>query len=953
MKRSMFCVVLASAATLTLAGVARAVPYASGISVSGTTVTFVLNESADNVTVNRTPGTPLNLGALPKGSHSFDTGGATSWEIVVTKNAPLNWVQISNDTDNTSKYYYPTGVAVNKNPASPYFGWIYVAEGWGGTTASPQRTTQDGLYVMKADQSDAIGQGDTAMTGGVTWATGLNRSPGRLAIDDDGNVFITDWSDSHSGIWIAPPDLSGTFTELFSGYDTRATSGLLSLGGASYAGSVAGAWLEGSGASRKLYTVDEDYPDIGDINRYDIGTANSGWTTAPAKQTLDGDNRILNSLMDLARHPDGSWFVAQYRSGLNDVDGAPSLAHWQDGANAADWHSGPGSKNLQLYSGYGDIDVIQVGSVVRLALGARNHAGGQCIYVLDVTDSANPMKEFTIPYPGTVQDVCFDIVGNIYAVNNITETLRIFSRGGNTVAKTRSDGTFEYTPDNSPLVPAAPVLNPVLVQGGNTMNISNIAGDTTKIRFYKNGAATPEYEDTAAPFPVTYTASLPFTLDAGDYWEVTLTNLAGESSRSNRRCVVPDPLAIPAPYPNATEDFEAASLDPCWIHWTPNYVLATAPDPSHGQSAKSAATGAGELGTDLKPTDPLDSAPILFSFWMYHSVNDPTTETNNHFAQISSWSGDGHRVGSVQQLFGIGMFDISQTLANGWYRVKYHARNYPAGVTGTAPFDGYGEYTAGKWTQLADGPDRSTGWHKFTIKLGSAKVVYYVDGIRGLAPQDATPTSIDSFYLDNGATSNSSPGMDAYYDDVTVSIGSNVEPVLTLTNIDAQEGTAITPTDQVGSDPDDPDTVELTIQGTLPDGLTASATSVSGNPAIITISGTPAPGTAAGSPYYVSFSVKDELGLEVVDDLIITITTCPSPRQDADGDGDVDVNDFATFQACFNGAGNPYPALPPDILKKCACLDSEPDGDVDVNDFAEFQVCFNGAGNPPSPSCGS
>ena len=188
---------------------------------------------------------------------------------------------------------------------------------------------------------------------------------------------------------------------------------------------------------------------------------------------------------------------------------------------------------------------------------------------------------------------------------------------------------------------------------------------------------------------------------------------------------------------------------------------------------------------------------------------------------------------------------------------------------------------------------------------------------------------------------------------MTVSIGSNVEPVLTLTNIDAQEGTAITPTDQVGSDPDDPDTVELTIQGTLPDGLTASATSVSGNPAIITISGTPAPGTAAGSPYYVSFSVKDELGLEVVDDLIITITTCPSPRQDADGDGDVDVNDFATFQACFNGAGNPYPALPPDILKKCACLDSEPDGDVDVNDFAEFQVCFNGAGNPPSPSCGS
>jgi len=79
---------------------------------------------------------------------------------------------------------------------------------------------------------------------------------------------------------------------------------------------------------------------------------------------------------------------------------------------------------------------------------------------------------------------------------------------------------------------------------------------------------------------------------------------------------------------------------------------------------------------------------------------------------------------------------------------------------------------------------------------------------------------------------------------------------------------------------------------------------------------------------------------------------CATPPQDGDGDGDVDVNDFALFQVCFNGAGNPWPStLPPETQQVCACMDKDADLDVDVNDFAVFQVCFNGAGSPPAASC--
>ena len=77
------------------------------------------------------------------------------------------------------------------------------------------------------------------------------------------------------------------------------------------------------------------------------------------------------------------------------------------------------------------------------------------------------------------------------------------------------------------------------------------------------------------------------------------------------------------------------------------------------------------------------------------------------------------------------------------------------------------------------------------------------------------------------------------------------------------------------------------------------------------------------------------------------IENCNDPAQDVDGDGDVDVNDFAKFQVCFNGPGQPWAGDP----KDCTCFDQDDDGDVDVSDFAVFQVCFNGPGNPPPPAC--
>ena len=67
---------------------------------------------------------------------------------------------------------------------------------------------------------------------------------------------------------------------------------------------------------------------------------------------------------------------------------------------------------------------------------------------------------------------------------------------------------------------------------------------------------------------------------------------------------------------------------------------------------------------------------------------------------------------------------------------------------------------------------------------------------------------------------------------------------------------------------------------------------------------------------------------------------------DADGTlmAVMDLQDFSTFQACFNG-----PNRPP-VFVGCDVLDFDTDGDVDLVDFGAFQGCFNGPNRPPK--CG-
>ena len=198
----------------------RATPYASGITNNAGTISFILNELADNVKVifdGGGPGNTNDLGALPKGVASFSLGAHTTWEIHVTKSTAQVWTQISSDTNVFNQFFSPRSVTVNRNPASPYFGRVYVMEHGNstgtGTTVSG-RSINKGIYALNSDLSDALGQGNTGLTGGLDalniFAPTANSTyePWKIVVGEDDYVYVSDAQNPRGALARVNPDLA-------------------------------------------------------------------------------------------------------------------------------------------------------------------------------------------------------------------------------------------------------------------------------------------------------------------------------------------------------------------------------------------------------------------------------------------------------------------------------------------------------------------------------------------------------------------------------------------------------------------------------------------------------------------------------------------------------------------------------------------------------------------------
>ncbi len=380
-----------------------AVPYASGVNTSGTDLSFVLNQDADNVTLMLQGGGTIDLGPLAKGTHNVTVPTPGNHQIKVTNSAASGWTQISTDGMNTS-FYTPMGVSVNRNRTSPNYGSVYVSNATSGTTAFG-RNTPEGIYRLLADTTPV--NNDTA---GVTWGAGSG--PWKSAIGEDDRVYVTDLSNDL--VFDLAPDLSSA-VQLIDASNRTANQ---------YVGAVV---VEGTQAAgnRKIYLVNTNYSDTArkGLIQYNLGSDPTVAAGDTGTQYI-GPSYYTFYPYDFVRDSAGDWYGTQFRF---DPAQAEAVAKFADGAppiNSAVWKT----PQTSPYNGAYCLDLYEEKGWVAYG----NYYDGW-VHIFNMADGS---------YVGgfdagsRMRDIAFDAAGNIYTVDNVTEWLRVWSPGGDTVMET-------------------------------------------------------------------------------------------------------------------------------------------------------------------------------------------------------------------------------------------------------------------------------------------------------------------------------------------------------------------------------------------------------------------------------------------------------------------------------------------------------------------------------------
>ncbi len=435
---------LVAGAVVALARPCAAVPYASGISNNAGTVSFILNEAADDVKVVFNGGASTNfLGALTSGAHTFSLGAATSYEIQVTKTVPQTWTQISDDNNPLIRFYAPRGIAVNQNPANlALFGRIYVATtDPGTTTAAPtasNRATGRGIYLLNADQSDALGQGGTERTGGISFASGTSTSPYRIELGEDNNLYIADFS-AAGALYRTDADVTSG-TNVLDGIGSGANTAVHTTCDSSpiARGSLANGNLV-------VWAIDGQWPNgYNRILRWNIGAGPLPYNAAPVElgQVGSTTNEVQS---DLDIGPDGKLYTVQYRT-VSDIG---AVRVWDAAGTTVLWNSRSNSPSgTDLFAGLSPgVRALKVSPDGRTLALIRNDLQtwlvGLTNGIPDLSRTNLLLTFSTSTSQSTGREVSWDAAGNLYVANNSTEKMRVWSPGGFSLATTRSDGTFQ------------------------------------------------------------------------------------------------------------------------------------------------------------------------------------------------------------------------------------------------------------------------------------------------------------------------------------------------------------------------------------------------------------------------------------------------------------------------------------------------------------------------------
>ncbi len=449
--------------------VAEAHPYASGVTNQSGTVSYFLNEAADDVKVAFDGGSVTNgFGGLGAGAHSFGLGGHTNFLIIVAKAGSGAPSQISVDSPLTT-FHAARGVAVNRNPRTRNFGRTYVANATPGTEAA--RATQKGVYALNADQSDAFDYGATAYpppgagVNQIQYGSSANYAPDKVSVGPDDSVYIADASGATGsgfsvggGVWMAGADLAAA-TDLFAFNGTTAGPGLVCVAGTPVVFGAAAT------SNLVLYTVEWNRTPYNNIWQYQIDEGPLPFGGAPTQLGSAGIPGVNQVLADLCVAPDGKFFTCEHRTSA--TSGNVSVRVFDFDGVTPLWESATaGNGNDPFVNSYG----------VAVSPDDRFVATGVGSGMVDLCQLTNGIPDLTTfrtvatGLAGICQGVAWDAADNLYAVGGATSgnnVLRVFSLGLASVCVTSGDATGTNGAFQSFISNAPPpvVLPPVFPTG--------------------------------------------------------------------------------------------------------------------------------------------------------------------------------------------------------------------------------------------------------------------------------------------------------------------------------------------------------------------------------------------------------------------------------------------------------------------------------------------------------
>lgn len=411
-------------------------------------------------------------GPAPAGNYrakitATDSVGHSSWEEIASGTYPGG--TFGNDPQK------PT-LDVVRNPEDPYYGNVYALR-------SRSVNADNGIMHFRCDASYVnftnMGQGiwldNECDTDGTVdssrFVAGNYSSPFRIIYGDDGLLYITDWIDGNENLWSISPSLgNSTIQRVIYPHDRDSGTALPPY----WSGNLTSVDVVGTGASRKLFTIDEDYTGSGNymILSYDIGTnvsVNSPSVAATADAVIDHtghwitDSSGWDILVDRQGADAGDIYVLMMNYGggakCYKINNDGSTCYW----DTATVNTGHLLETNSIPYGFAlspDESVLYIhGSMIDNPPDSGKSA--YYLRVFEVNTQTGAATEIFYYQPevnaglGARGDLACDDAGNIYFYNGADEYLHIWSPPDGANSHTSYSRTFE-----KPLVPESAVESP-------------------------------------------------------------------------------------------------------------------------------------------------------------------------------------------------------------------------------------------------------------------------------------------------------------------------------------------------------------------------------------------------------------------------------------------------------------------------------------------------------------